>query len=69
MRWMGVLFSILLLLAYGLFSTPCRPTPSPMPCAMRFLPGVVTGGVLAADPAGYRPGLRGVARLMQWLVP
>jgi AGCS family alanine or glycine:cation symporter len=28
----GRLFSILLLLAYGLFSIPCRPTPSPMRC-------------------------------------
>lgn len=35
MRWMGVLFSILLLLAYGFIFIPCRLTPWPMPCAMR----------------------------------
>ncbi len=26
MRWMGIVFSILLLLAYGVILTPCRPT-------------------------------------------
>jgi AGCS family alanine or glycine:cation symporter len=70
MRWMGVLFSILLLLAYGLFLIPCRLTPWPMPCAMRsILPAAVSGGVLAMSFCWSSSTVCGVARLMQWLVP
>ncbi|GHK54408.1 hypothetical protein KPZU09_41440 [Klebsiella pneumoniae] len=35
MRWMGVLFSILLLLAYGFIFNTVQANPWPMPCAMR----------------------------------
>ena len=42
MRWMGVVFSILLLLAYGVILIPCRPTrwrtPWPMPSICRWSP-------------------------------
>ncbi|MDS6630816.1 sodium:alanine symporter family protein [Klebsiella michiganensis] len=71
MRWMGVLFSILLLLAYGvIFNTvQANSVAHAMEYAFR-LPDVITGGVLAAlTLLVIVRGIRGVARLMQWLVP
>ena len=71
MRWMGVMFSILLLLAYGvIFNTvQANSVAHAMEYAFR-LPDVITGGVLAALALlVIVRGIRGVARLMQWLVP
>ena len=64
---MGIVFSILLLLAYGVILTPCRPTSIANAMTYAFdLPAIVTGCALApGDPAGYRAwGLRGVAKLL-----
>ena len=71
MRWMGVMFSVLLLLAYGvIFNTvQANSVAHAMEYAFR-LPDVITGGVLAAlTLLVIVRGIRGVARLMQWLVP
>lgn len=71
MRWMGVLFSIFLLIAYGLiFNTLQANT---VANALRFawdVPGIATGLFLAAASLlVIVRGLRGAARLMQWIVP
>ena len=67
MRWMGVLFSILLLLAYGFIFNTVQANS----VAYAFdLPAAVSGGVLAVVVLlAILRGLRGVARLMQWIVP
>jgi AGCS family alanine or glycine:cation symporter len=71
MRWMGVLFSILLLLAYGFIFNTVQA--NSVAHALRYafdLPAAVTGGVLAVVVLlAIVRGLRGVARLMQWMVP
>ncbi|TCW12903.1 AGCS family alanine or glycine:cation symporter [Raoultella sp. BIGb0138] len=71
MRWMGVIFSILLLLAYGvIFNTvQANSVANAMAYAFDF-PVLITGGFLAAITLlTIARGLRGVARLMQWIVP
>ncbi|WP_142503040.1 alanine/glycine:cation symporter family protein [Klebsiella sp. 2680] len=71
MRWMGVLFSILLLLAYGtIFNTVQA---NSVAYAMKYAfhaPEIVTGCVLAIlILLVIVRGIRGVARLLQWFVP
>ncbi|VTN65669.1 alanine/glycine transport protein [Klebsiella pneumoniae] len=70
MRWMGVLFSILLL-AYGFIFNTVQA--NSVAHALRYafdLPAAVSGGVLAVVVLlAILRGLRGVARLMQWIVP
>lgn len=71
MRWMGVLFSIFLLFAYGLiFNTvQANSVSHAMQYAYR-IPHLATGIILVAVVAlVIVRGIRGVARLMQWLVP
>ena len=67
MRWMGVLFSILLLLAYGFIFNTVQA--NSVAHALRYafdLPAAVSGGVLAVVVLlAILRGLRGVARLMQ----
>lgn len=71
MRWMGVVFSIFLLLAYGLVFNAVQA--NSISHAMRYafdLPEAITGGVLVIlTLLAIVRGLRGVAKLMQWLVP
>lgn len=71
MRWMGVMFSIFLLLAYGLIFNTVQA--NSISHAMRYafhLPEAITGAALALlTLVVIVRGLRGVARLMQWLVP
>ncbi len=71
MRWMGVLFSILLLLAYGFIFNTVQA--NSVAHALRYafdLPAAVSGGVLAVVVLlAILRGLRSVARLMQWIVP
>ncbi|AYJ95315.1 sodium:alanine symporter family protein [Klebsiella pneumoniae] len=71
MRWMGVLFSLLLLLAYGFIFNTVQA--NSVAHALRYafdLPAAVSGGVLAVVVLlAILRGLRGVARLMQWIVP
>jgi len=71
MRWMGVLFSIVLLLAYGIIFNTVQA--HSVANALHFawdIPGLAAGLFLAAlSLLVIVRGLRGVARLMQWLVP
>ncbi|UDJ81702.1 alanine/glycine:cation symporter family protein [Kosakonia oryzae] len=71
MRWMGVLFSVFLLLTYGLVFNTIQS--SAVARAMHFawgVPGIVSGMVLALCVLFFIVrGLKPAARLMQWLVP
>ena len=71
MRWMGVLFSLFLLIAYGLIFNTVQA--NSVAHAMRYAfacPEWITGAVLALlTLLTIYAGLKGVARLMQWLVP
>ena len=71
MRWMGVLFSLILLLAYGLIFNSVQA--NSVAHALRYAfacPEWVTGVMLAAlTLLTITAGLKGVARLMQFLVP
>lgn len=71
MRWMGVLFSLFLLVAYGLIFNTVEA--HSMAHALRFAfdcPEIITGGMLAAFTLlAIVTGIKGVARLMQWMVP
>ncbi|MBB1198872.1 sodium:alanine symporter family protein [Enterobacteriaceae bacterium 89] len=71
MRWMGVMFSVFLLLAYGLiFNTVQANSVSHALNYAFHLPEVVTGVTLALCALFVIVrGLRGVAKLMQWVVP
>ena len=71
MRWMGVLFSIFLLLAYGIIFNTVQANSVAHAMAYAFhLPEAITGGVLAVlTLLVIVRGIRGVARMMQWLVP
>lgn len=71
MRWMGVVFSILLLLAYGVIFNTVQANSVAHAMAYAFdLPMVAVGAALAAATLLIIVrGLRGVARLMQWFVP
>jgi AGCS family alanine or glycine:cation symporter len=71
MRWMGVMFSVFLLLAYGLIFNTVQA--NSVANAMHYafhLPEFVTGMVLMVFTLiAIMRGLRGVAKIMQWLVP
>lgn len=71
MRWMGVLFSLFLLLTYGLVFNTIQS--SAVARAIHYawqVPGFITGPLLAAFSFLFIvKGLRGVARLTQWMVP
>lgn len=71
MRWMGVLFSLFLLLAYGLIFNTVQA--NSVANALRYAfscPEWIAGIVLALVVLlTISAGLRGIARLMQWLVP
>ena len=71
MRWMGVLFSLFLLLAYGLIFNTVQA--NSVANALRYAfscPEWIAGIVLALVVLlTISAGLRGIARPMQWLVP
>lgn len=71
MRWMGVLFSLLLLVAYGLIFNTVQA--NSVAHALRYAfncPEWLTGtGLALATLLTVSRGLKCVARLMQWLVP
>lgn len=71
MRWMGVLFSLFLLLAYGLIFNTVQA--NSVANALRYAfacPEWIAGTVLALVVLlTISTGLKGIARLMQWLVP
>lgn len=71
MRWMGMMFSVFLLLAYGLIFNTVQA--NSVANAMHFafhLPPFLSGAALMIFTLlVIVRGLRGVARLMQWLVP
>ncbi|WP_257896272.1 alanine/glycine:cation symporter family protein, partial [Enterobacter chuandaensis] len=71
MRWMGVLFSLFLLIAYGLIFNTVQS--NSVAHALRYAfscPEWLTGSVLALVVLlTISIGLKGIARLMQWLVP
>ncbi|HDR2889729.1 TPA: sodium:alanine symporter family protein [Enterobacter asburiae] len=71
MRWMGVLFSVFLLIAYGLIFNTVQA--NSVAHALRYAfqcPEWLTGATLAIFILlTIVTGLKGVARLMQWLVP
>ncbi|WP_253379553.1 alanine/glycine:cation symporter family protein [unidentified bacterial endosymbiont] len=71
MRWMGVLISLFLLIAYGLIFNTVQA--NSVAHALRYafdFPEWLSGVVLAAFILiAISVGLRGVARMMQWMVP
>ncbi|BBW25478.1 sodium:alanine symporter family protein [Enterobacter bugandensis] len=71
MRWMGVLFSLFLLLAYGLIFNTVQS--NSVAHALRYTfscPEWITGiGLALFVLLTISAGLKGVARIMQWLVP
>ncbi|WP_368300153.1 alanine/glycine:cation symporter family protein [Kluyvera sichuanensis] len=71
MRWMGVLFSLFLLVAYGLIFNTVQANSTAHALKYAFnVPGGVTGVVMAFIALlVIMRGLKGVARLSQWLVP
>ncbi|CAM7762065.1 Sodium:alanine symporter family protein [Lelliottia nimipressuralis] len=71
MRWMGVLFSLFLLVAYGLIFNTVQANSVAHAVHYAFdFPEWITGVVLAVlTLLVIVTGIKGVARLMQWLVP
>ncbi|HHS9504847.1 TPA: alanine/glycine:cation symporter family protein [Raoultella planticola] len=71
MRWMGIVFSILLLLAYGVIFNTVQANSIANAMSYAFdLPAIVTGCALAlVILLVIVRGLRGVAKLLQWIVP
>jgi amino acid carrier protein len=71
MRWMGVMFSIFLLLAYGLIFNTVQANSVSHALKYAFkMPEIMTGVVLASFTLlVIVRGLHGVAKLMQWIVP
>ncbi len=71
MRWMGIVFSILLLLAYGVIFNTVQANSIAKAMTYAFdLPAIVTGCALAlVILLVIVRGLRGVAKLLQWIVP
>ncbi|MGY5958529.1 sodium:alanine symporter family protein [Kosakonia sp. BK9b] len=71
MRWMGVLFSVFLLINYGLVFNTIQS--SAVARAMHYawhVPGLITGLLLATFAFFFIvKGLKSVTRLMQWIVP
>ena len=71
MRWMGIVFSLLLLLAHGLIFNTVQANASALALNYAFnIPHSITGIFIAfiALPVIMR-GLKGVAQISQWLVP
>lgn len=71
MRWMGVLFSVFLLLAYGVIFNTVQANSVAHAMEYAFhLPEIITGGAMAVlTLLVIVRGIRGVAQLMQWFVP
>lgn len=71
MRWMGVVFSLFLMLAYGLIFNTVQANSISQALNYAFdAPKIVTGLVLSLLVlAAILRGLHAVARVMQWLVP
>lgn len=71
MRWMGVMFSVFLLLAYGLIFNTVQANSVSNALHYAFnLPASVTGiALMLGTLLVIVRGLRGVAKLMQWIVP
>ncbi|HHG9063805.1 TPA: alanine/glycine:cation symporter family protein [Citrobacter freundii] len=71
MRWMGVLFAIFLLIAYGLIFNCVQANSVSRALTFAFdIPPLFSGIVLAiASLLVIVGGIKGVARLMQWFVP
>ena len=71
MRWMGVLFAIFLLIAYGLIFNSVQANSVSRALAFAFdIPPIISGIVLAlAAFFVIVRGIKDVAKLMQWLVP
>ncbi|MDY1037081.1 amino acid carrier protein [Enterobacteriaceae bacterium RIT714] len=71
MQWMGVLFSVFLLLAYGFIFNTVQA--NSVAHALRYacdFPEWITGAILAVlTLLVIVTGIKGVARLMQWMVP
>ena len=71
MRWMGVLFSVFLMIAYGLIFNTMQANAVAGAVDFAFaIPGGAAGVVLALLSLLFiLRGMHGVARLMQWVVP
>lgn len=71
MRWMGVLFALFLLIAYGMIFNGVQANAVSRALHFSFdFPPLVSGVVLAgAALLVIIRGIRGVARMMQWFVP
>ncbi|WP_445435351.1 alanine/glycine:cation symporter family protein [Citrobacter braakii] len=71
MRWMGVLFAIFLLIAYGLIFNSVQANSVSHALTFAFdIPPLFTGIALAiVSLLAIIGGIKGVARLMQWFVP
>ena len=71
MRWMGVMFSVFLLLAYGLIFNTVQANSVSHALNFAFhLPEFATGlGLVLLTLITIVRGLRGVAKVMQWMVP
>lgn len=71
MRWMGILFSLFLLLSYGLvFNTVQAHSVASAVNYAFSVPSLATGAGLAVLVLlSVVRGIRGVARMLQWLVP
>lgn len=71
MRWMGVLFAIFLLIAYGLIFNSVQANSVSHALTFAFdIPPLFTGIALAiVSLLAIVGGIKGVARLMQWFVP
>lgn len=71
MRWMGVLFALFLLIAYGMIFNGVQANAVSRALHFSFdFPPLVSGAVLAgAALLVIVRGIRGVARMMQWFVP
>jgi len=71
MRWMGVLFSVVLLLSYGLVFNTIQSSAVSRAMAYAWeIPGTLTGLLLVmASFLFILKGLSSIARLMQWIVP
>lgn len=71
MRWMGVVFSIFLLIAFGLVFNTVQANSIAVAMSQAFsLPPLATGaGIAICAFAVFTRGLSGIARLAQWLVP
>lgn len=71
MRWMGVVFSIFLLIAFGLVFNTVQANSIAVAMSQAFsIPPLATGaGIAICAFVVFTRGLSGIARLAQWLVP